>query len=263
MVGDIAPSSRLNRLRPVVSGARFPVIVTGGGVSNPSFSRPSRASAYTTRQDAERLCLKNLKDDPYSLWQLFLAYRRSMRRTGPNAAHKAIVEFAKRLHAGVVINLNIDGLLEELSTERVLPLRGSIWRNQCEHCGTTRVDPLYEPSDSDGISYYLPTCPRCKRMERPDVLLRDELIDLRYEDPLAYAVRALAEADVIVLAGVSLQDCPEPLLTFFRPLTTSRNGTGGIGGKFTIEIASETEVFVSDSSLIGKLEYLVSQLLAP
>ena len=116
----------------------------------------------------------------------------------PNAAHLrlAALEAAGKLTA--VITQNIDGLHQLAGSRRVYELHGSIHRNHCTRCGKF-YDMAYI-RDSSGV----PHC-TCGGVIKPDVVLYEESLDGQC---LEAAVRAISEADMLIVGGTSLTVYP-------------------------------------------------------
>ena len=128
-------------------------------------------------------------------------------RSQPNEAHKklAALEQAGKLRA--IVTQNIDGLHQKAGSKAVFELHGSIYRNYCEKCGK-----FYPPEyirDSDGI----PRC-TCGGRIKPDVVLYEESLDQKV---IEGAVRAIADADVLIVGGTSLTVYPAAgLIRYYR-----------------------------------------------
>ncbi len=116
----------------------------------------------------------------------------------PNAAHRALaaLERAGRLRA--IVTQNIDGLHQKAGSKNVYELHGSIWRNYCTKCGKSYSAEFIR--DSGGV----PHC-ACGGLIKPDVVLYEEGLD---EKTIKGAVRAIAEADVLIVGGTSLTVYP-------------------------------------------------------
>lgn len=116
----------------------------------------------------------------------------------PNEAHKklAALEQAGKLRA--IVTQNIDGLHQKAGSKRVYELHGSVYRNYCEKCGK-----FYPPEyirDSAGV----PRC-TCGGRIKPDVVLYEESLD---QTVIEGAVRAIADAEVLIVGGTSLTVYP-------------------------------------------------------
>ena len=116
----------------------------------------------------------------------------------PNAAHRAlaVLERAGKLRA--IVTQNIDGLHQKAGSKNVYELHGSIWRNYCTKCGKSYSAEFIR--DSGGV----PHC-ACGGLIKPDVVLYEEGLD---EKTIKGAVRAIAEADVLIVGGTSLTVYP-------------------------------------------------------
>ena len=125
----------------------------------------------------------------------------------PNAAHKKLAELEQAGKLKAVITQNIDGLHQAAGSKTVLELHGSVLRNYCEKCGK-----FYPPEyirDSDGI----PRC-TCGGRIKPDVVLYEESLDQRV---IEGAVRAIADAEVLIVGGTSLTVYPAAgLIRYYR-----------------------------------------------
>ena len=116
----------------------------------------------------------------------------------PNAAHRKLAEWERQGKLKAVITQNIDGLHQAAGSHEVLELHGSVHRNHCEKCGK-----FY------GLDYILKTqgVPRCDcgSIVKPDVVLYEESLD---QDLLRRALRYIAEADMLIIGGTSLNVYP-------------------------------------------------------
>ena len=79
-----------------------------------------------------------------------------------------------------------------------MELHGSVHRNHCERCG--RAYGLDAILHSEGV----PRC-TCGGIIKPDVVLYEEPLD---QKTLEAAVRAIAQADMLIIGGTSLNVYP-------------------------------------------------------
>lgn len=139
----------------------------------------------------------------------FQFYREKMLPLGfePNITHRVLAKWEQEGKLLAVITQNIDGLHQKAGSKNVFELHGSIYRNYCEKCGK-----FYPPEyirDSDGI----PRC-TCGGRIKPDVVLYEESLDQRV---IEGAVRAIADADVLIVGGTSLTVYPAAgLIRYYR-----------------------------------------------
>lgn len=117
----------------------------------------------------------------------------------PNAAHLALARLEEEGKLRAVITQNIDGLHQKAGSENVLELHGSIHRNYCMDCGAF-YDAEYM-SGCDGIA----GCSNCGGIIKPDVVLYGEQLD---DDTVGKAIKAIEEADVLIIGGTSLSVYP-------------------------------------------------------
>ena len=96
-----------------------------------------------------------------------------------------------------MVTQNIDGLHQRAGSERVLELHGNWSRLICTGCGER-----FTLDDVDGArSGEVPHCPACASVLRPDIVFYGEMLD---SDVMEGAVRAISEADLLIVAGTSL-----------------------------------------------------------
>ena len=122
----------------------------------------------------------------------------------PNAAHKKLAELEQAGKLLAVVTQNIDGLHQKAGSRNVLELHGSVWRNFCMDCGAPyTVEELLalREQSPDGV----PHCSKCGAIVKPDVVLYEEPLD---DGTVTAAVRAIASADLLVIAGTSLAVYP-------------------------------------------------------
>lgn len=125
----------------------------------------------------------------------------------PNAAHKALAKLEQEGKLRAVITQNIDGLHQLAGNKNVLELHGSMLRHYCLRCGK-RYD-LDFVANGTGI----PRCD-CGGVVRPDVVLYEEGLD---QGILEASVRAIEEADVLIIGGTSLVVYPAAgLIDYYR-----------------------------------------------
>ena len=112
----------------------------------------------------------------------------------PNAAHLKLAELEAVGKLTAVVTQNIDGLHQAAGSKRVYELHGSVLRNYCENCG-----------GFFGAEYILnadgaPKC-SCGGEIKPDVVLYEEGLD---NQVLSGAIKAISEADMLIIGGTSL-----------------------------------------------------------
>ena len=125
----------------------------------------------------------------------------------PNAAHLRLAKLEREGRLKAIVTQNIDGLHQAAGSKTVYELHGSTLRNYCERCG--KFYGVEAITRSTGV----PTC-SCGGRIKPDVVLYEEGLN---EDTLYKAVRYIAEADVLIIAGTSLAVYPAAgLVNYYR-----------------------------------------------
>ena len=140
----------------------------------------------------------------------FLFYRDKMLPLDakPNKAHLKLAEWEKEGKLLAVVTQNIDGLHQAAGSKKVYELHGSVHRNYCMKCGKF-FPPEYIRDSKDEI----PVC-TCGGRIKPDVVLYEEGLD---NDVVSGAVNAIAQADMLIVAGTSLTVYPAAgLIRYFR-----------------------------------------------
>ena len=124
----------------------------------------------------------------------------------PNAAHRVLARLEAEGILSAVVTQNIDGLHQKAGSKNVLELHGSIWRNFCTDCGMPY--PVQRIRKGTGV----PRC-ACGGIVKPDVVLYEEPLD---QGVLDRSVRAIREADTLIIGGTSLNVYPAAgLVEFF------------------------------------------------
>ncbi len=113
----------------------------------------------------------------------------------PNRAHVKLAELEAEGHLAAVVTQNIDGLHQMAGSRVVHELHGSVHRNVCTRCGETYSAEWVLATEG------VPRCGRCGGLVKPDVVLYGEQLDERV---LLASMRAIAEADLLVIGGTSL-----------------------------------------------------------
>lgn len=125
----------------------------------------------------------------------------------PNAAHLKLAELEKCRKLKAVVTQNIDGLHQAAGSKKVYELHGSVHRNYCMCC-----HKFYDV-ETIALSNGVPKC-ECGGIIKPDVVLYEESLD---DEVIGGAVKAISEADVLIIGGTSLNVYPASgLIRYFR-----------------------------------------------
>ena len=169
--------------------------------------------------------------------EFFRFYRDKLLRleAQPNAAHKKLAELEQTGKLRSVVTQNIDGLHQKAGSKRVYELHGSVLRNYCEACGKF-YDAEYMLY-SDGV----PRC-SCGGRIKPDVVLYEEGLD---SDTVSGAIRAIAEADMLIVGGTSLVVYPAAgLIEYYRLVVINKTALSA----------------AADLSILGSIGQVLSQI---
>ena len=136
-------------------------------------------------------------------------YREKMLPLGfePNITHKVLARWEQEGKLSAVVTQNIDGLHQKAGSKRVYELHGSVLRNYCVRCGAFHSAEFVK--EAEGV----PKC-HCGGIVKPDVVLYEESLD---QDCIEKSVHAIANADLLIVAGTSLTVYPAAgLINYYR-----------------------------------------------
>lgn len=139
----------------------------------------------------------------------FRFYREKMLPLGfePNVTHRVLARWEREGKLLAVVTQNIDGLHQKAGSKRVYELHGSVLRNYCQRCG--KFFPAEYVKKAKGV----PLCP-CGGIVKPDVVLYEESLD---DKTVMASVRAIHQADLLIVAGTSLTVYPAAGLLGYYP----------------------------------------------
>lgn len=141
--------------------------------------------------------------------EFFRFYRAKMLlpEVKPNKAHLALAKLEAQGKLNGVVTQNIDGLHQMAGSKKVFELHGSVHRNYCMRCG--KFHSMEEVYHSEGV----PRC-ECGGMIKPDVVLYEEGLS---QSVIEGAVKAIQEADMLIIGGTSLTVYPAAgLINYYR-----------------------------------------------
>lgn len=208
---DFVMTEQIKKLKDLVDSSDNIVFFGGAGVSTESGIPDFRSTSGLYHQQwaypPETILSHTFyKSNPE---EFFRFYRAKMLAPDakPNAAHRKLAEWEAAGKLKAVVTQNIDGLHQAAGSRCVLELHGSIHRNYCEQCG--KFYDLNDVLQSTGV----PRC-SCGGMIKPDVVLYEEGLD---SQTLNASIRAIAEADMLIIGGTSLNVWPAAgLINYYR-----------------------------------------------
>ena len=198
-------------LQAVIDGAENIVFFGGAGVSTESGIPDFRSvdGLYHQKYDYPPETILSHSFFESHTKEFFDFYREKMLflDAKPNAAHRKLAELERAGKLKAVVTQNIDGLHTLAGSKNVFELHGSVHRNYCRNC--RKFYTAEQIRKSKGV----PTCD-CGGVIKPDVVLYEEPLD---EACTRGAVKAIAAADALIVAGTSLTVYPAAgFLNYFR-----------------------------------------------
>ena len=204
-------TSKLDTLKTWVDEARHIVFFGGAGVST--------ESGIPDFRSVDGLYNQKFKYPPETIIshsfferrpeEFFEFYKEKMLPLGfaPNVTHKVLARWEREGKLTAVVTQNIDGLHQKAGSRNVLELHGSVLRNYCVRCHKAYSAEFVK--NSAGV----PHCD-CGGIVKPDVVLYEESLD---QDVMYRAAHAIAEADLLIVAGTSLTVWPAAgMIRYYR-----------------------------------------------
>ena len=201
----------VRKLQEIIDDSRRIVFFGGAGVSTESGIPDFRSAdgiyhqhyKYAPEQVVSHSFFKAHPDVFYE----FYKEKMMCLEAEPNAAHRKLAQLEEAGRLTAVITQNIDGLHQKAGSKKVYELHGSIHRNYCQKCG--RFYDAAFVKEAPGI----PRC-ECGGIIKPDVVLYEESLDSM---TIEKSVRAIAEADTLIIGGTSLVVYPAAgFIDYFR-----------------------------------------------
>lgn len=195
----------------IIRHSRSMVFFGGAGVSTES-GIPDFRSADGLYQTQKHLRPEEIVSHHFFVEQpaaFYSFYREKMifPQALPNVTHRVLAQLERMGIVSCIVTQNIDGLHQMAGSEKVIELHGSIHRNHCMRCG--------KPYDLCTImeAETVPHCD-CGGIIKPDVVLYEEALN---QVDMEHAIRAIEQADVLVVAGTSLTVYPAAgLIRYFH-----------------------------------------------
>ncbi len=173
------------------------VVLSGAGMSAESGIPTFRdaQTGYWSRFRAEDLATPEAyARQPELVWRWYEERRAAVRRSAPNAGHRALAALAERFETLSVVTQNVDGLHQRAGSADVVELHGNLFVNRCVAKGTELGD------DELDRARIPPRCRGCGAAVRPGVVWFGELLPAA---ALASAEAAVADADALLAVGTS------------------------------------------------------------
>ncbi len=192
----------IKRLNEMINESKNIVFFGGAGVSTESGIKDFRSAdgiysmnyKFSPEDVLSHTFYENHTEEFYDFYRKYLCFPDAK----PNKAHYKLAELEKSGKLKAVITQNVDGLHQLAGSKIVYELHGSSLRNYCVKC-----KKIY---DFNSV-YYSESIPRCEcgGIIKPDVVLYEESLN---EKIIFNAINAIAEADMLIVAGTSLKVYP-------------------------------------------------------
>ncbi|MCR5737144.1 MAG: NAD-dependent protein deacylase [Eubacterium sp.] len=202
---------KILKLKEIIDGGERIVFFGGAGVSTESGVPDFRSvdGLYNQEYDYPPETILSHTFYMRNREEFYRFYRNKMLfpDVKPNKAHYALAKLEEQGKLMAVITQNIDGLHQKAGSKTVYELHGTVHRNYCESCG--KFFSLEDIMKMDGV----PKC-ECGGYIKPDVVLYEEGLD---QGTINASVRAIANADVLIIGGTSLAVYPAAgLIDYYR-----------------------------------------------
>jgi NAD-dependent deacetylase len=189
-------------LQEIIDKSKRIVFFGGAGVSTESGIPDFRSvdGLYNQKYDypPEQILSRTFFDENTAEFYRFYKDKMLCLDAKPNNAHLKLAELERAGKLTAIVTQNIDGLHQKAASRHVYELHGSVHRNYCMKCGAFYSAEYIK--ECDGI----PRC-SCGGIIKPDVVLYEEGLD---ENTINGALRAISEADCLIVAGTSLNVYP-------------------------------------------------------
>jgi len=194
----------IDKLLMLIKEAKYPVVLTGAGMSTESGIPDFRSeSGWWRKIDPTTVATIDALETNYEVFREFYKHRiLTLAPCKPNIGHEILADWEAKGIIKCVITQNIDGFHREAGNKEVYELHGSINSITCYACGK-------EHDKSDFLDNN--SCSICKGKLRPGVVLFGEMLPTLAWDK---AYKEIKKSDLIIVLGTSLNVSPVNSLPF-------------------------------------------------
>jgi NAD-dependent deacetylase len=193
----------LDEVAVLLGRAKRPLFITGAGISADSGLPTYRGigGLYNDRVTDEGFPIEEalsgqmLARRPEITWRYIGQIESNCRGAGPNAAHRLIAAFEEEKPGLWVLTQNIDSLHRKAGSKNLIEIHGTVHRLLCTACNDER-----EVEDYAELTLP-PTCSKCGRLVRPDVVLFGEMLPQLALKQLARVMDE--EPDIVISIGTT------------------------------------------------------------
>ncbi len=205
-------TKKIEELQDIINNSNNIVFFGGAGVSTESGIPDFRSTGGLYRQEwkypPETIISHSFFVKDTEEFYRFYKQKMLILDAKPNAAHLKLSELEKAGKLKAVITQNIDGLHQAAGSKIVYELHGSVLRNYCVNCHKFYDGNFVKNSKA------IPYCESCGGIVKPDVVLYEEGLN---DDIISGAVKAISNADTLIIGGTSLVVYPAAgLIRYFQ-----------------------------------------------
>ena len=194
--------NKIEKLQEMIDKSNNIVFFGGAGVSTESGIKDFRSvdGLYNEKYDYPPEVILSHTFFMNNTREFYKFYRDKLNTLNiePNITHNFLKLLEDKGKLKAIVTQNIDGLHEKADSKNVLLLHGTIYRNYCMKCNKF-YDAEYVFNNKD-----IPKCD-CGGLIKPDVVLYEEALN---EKVVSEAIKAIKEADLLIIAGTSLAVYP-------------------------------------------------------
>ncbi|WP_131103356.1 SIR2 family NAD-dependent protein deacylase [Ornithinimicrobium sufpigmenti] len=191
------------RVLDLARHARRVCVLTGAGMSAesglPTF-RDVQVGLWEAYDPMELATAEAWTEDPGHVWAWYAWRADLVRRSEPNAGHRALTDWQRRPGVSLsVVTQNVDDLHERAGSEVLAHVHGSLFALRCSGCGLPSEAEY--PSVPEPVSHLEPpVCQRCEGLVRPGVVWFGEALP---QEEFYAGVEAAQSADLVLVVGTS------------------------------------------------------------
>jgi NAD-dependent deacetylase len=207
----------VNELYSLILEAKYPVALTGAGVSTLSGIRDFRGKyGLYNDTDAEKIfSMEYFEKDPSFYYDHVRSLIYNINEKEPSIVHTVLGELEIRGFLKALITQNFDLLHQKGGSKNVIEIHGSPEFHYCLRCAGIRIS--FEKVSEIVRRGEMPKCPKCGRTLKPAITFFGESLPV---NALKEAVSESQKADLMLVLGTSLTVYPVASL----PEYTLRSG---------------------------------------
>lgn len=194
MGSESYPKNSLQNARERLVACQSLFVLTGAGISADSGLPTFRGIGghWRTHRVEELASPEGFERDPELVWSWYNERRAAHQQTEPNAGHRTLAEFERRIPQFTLATQNVDSLHLRAGSRNVLELHGNLREARCTQCGSRRS--LDDGMPLEEIAH------GCGGRFRPNIVWFGESLP---GQTWRKAVAAAERAEVILVVGTS------------------------------------------------------------